>query len=340
MHSKRGRKRTAILEVLRVEQEPVSSGMISAELMAKGIEASERTVRDYLGQLRREGLTMAVGKRGHRITAEGLAELNAATLLYRVGFLSAKIDEMTYRMNFDLESRRGTVVVNTSLVPADQLALGMERICRVFEKGYAMGTLMTLLAPGEKLGQLEVPEGYVGFCTVCSITLNGVLLKYGIPTRSRFGGVLELAGGRATRFVELITYEGTSIDPLEVFIRSGMTNYTGAITDGNGRIGASFREVPADSRRRVVALAEELDAIGLGAFLKIGHSGQPLFRIPVGEGHAGAVVIGGLNPISILEEMGYRIESRAMSGLLEYERLFSYTEFPQRLAAVAGAGGA
>ncbi|MDF1552301.1 MAG: NrpR regulatory domain-containing protein [Deferrisomatales bacterium] len=339
MNSKRGRKRTAILEVLRTEQEPVSSAMISAELMARGVEASERTVREYLSQLRGEGLSVAVGKRGHRVTAEGLAELDAATLLYRVGFLSAKIDEMTYRMDFDLNSRRGTVVVNTSLVPADQLAQGVERICRVFEKGYAMGTLMALLSPGEKLGQLEVPAGQLGFCTVCSITLNGVLLKYGIPTRSRFGGLLELVGGRATRFVELITYDGTSIDPLEVFIRSGMTNYTGAITDGNGRIGASFREVPADSRRRVVALAAELDAIGLGAFLKIGHSGQPLFNIPVGEGHAGAVVIGGLNPISILEEMGYRIESRAMSGLLEYGRLFPYAEFPERLAAVTAVGG-
>ena len=339
MNSKRGRKRTAILETLRTVQEPVSSAMISAELMARGIEASERTVRDYLSQLRREGLTVAVGKRGHRVTTEGLEELDAATLLHRVGFLSAKIDEMTYRMDFDLTSRRGTVVVNTSLVPADQLVRGAERICRVFEKGYAMGTLLALLAPGEKLGHLEVPEGYVGFCTVCSITLNGVLLKHGIPTRSRFGGVLELVGGHATRFVELINYDGTSIDPLEVFIRSGMTNYTGAIADGNGRIGASFREVPADSRRRVVALADELDAIGLGAFLKIGHSGQPLFHIPVGEGHSGAVVISGLNPISILEEMGYRIESRAMSGLLEYGRLFPYTEFPERLAAVAVADG-
>jgi repressor of nif and glnA expression len=340
MQTKRGRKRTAILEVLRVEQEPVSSGSISAELLARGIEASERTVREYLAQLRREGLTVVAGKKGHRITAEGLAELNAATLLYRVGFLSAKIDEMTYRMDFDLPSRRGTVVVNTSLVPAEQLARGAEQIGRVFEKGYAMGTLMALLAAGERLGQLEVPAGYLGFCTVCSITLNGVLLKYGIPTRSRFGGVLELVNGRATRFAELITYDGTSIDPLEVFIRSGMTNYLGAIADGNGRIGASFREIPADGRRRVVELAEELDAIGLGAFLKIGHSGQPLFRIPVGEGHAGAVVIGGLNPISILEELGHRIESRAMSGLLEYERLFPYTEFRARLAALgAGAGG-
>ena len=80
-----------------------------------------------------------------------------------------------------------------------------------------------------------------------------------IPTASRFGGLLELRNGQSTRFVEIIHYDGTSIDPLEVFIRSGMTNYTGAIRDGNGRIGASFRELPADSRKRVQGLAEKLE---------------------------------------------------------------------------------
>jgi len=332
MNRKRSRKRTAILEVLRAERGPVPSQGISAELGIRGMEASERTVRGYLAQLRDQGLVEARGRQGYVLTEAGAAELNAATVLERVGFLSAKIDEMTYRMDFDLAARAGTVVVNTSLVDPRHLAEGARQIGQVFAKGYAMGHLLALLGPGERVGPVPVPAGMVGFCTVCSITLNGVLLKHGIPTRSRFGGLLELVGGRATRFVELITYEGTTIDPLEVFIRSGMTNYLGAVTDGNGRIGASFREVPAESRRRVATLAGQLDRIGLGAFLEIGRSGQPLFGIPVGEGHTGAVIIGGLNPISVLEEMGHRVESRAMAGLLEYGRLFPYTEFDERLA--------
>ncbi len=32
----------------------------------------------------------------------------------------------------------------------------------------------------------HVPEGFVGIGTVCSITVNGVLLSREIPTRSRF----------------------------------------------------------------------------------------------------------------------------------------------------------
>jgi repressor of nif and glnA expression len=43
------------------------------------------------------------------------------------------------------------------------------------------------------------------------------------------------------------------------------------------------------------------------------------------------VVIGGLNPVAILEETGTRIQSRAMAGLVEYERLFHYTEMAERI---------
>ena len=198
------------------------------------------------------------------ITERGLAELRTAHVAEGVGFLSAKIDQMTFNMTFDLATRTGSVVVNVSLVDPRQLAACAEQVCDVFAKGYAMGDRVALLAPGETMGQLTVPPGRVGFCTICSITLNGVLLKHGIPTTSRFGGLLELRAGNPTRFVEVIYYDGTTIDPLEVFIRSGMTNYLGAIRTGNGLIGASFRELPGDCREVVMNLSARLTAIGLG----------------------------------------------------------------------------
>lgn len=195
-----------------------------------------------------------------------------------------------------------------------------------------MGSLLALLAPGESLGNWTVPPDKVGFCTVCSITLNGVLMKHGVPTTSRFGGLLELRDGRPTRFVEMIHYDGTSIDPLEIFIRSGMTDYCGAVRDGNGLIGAGFREMPANSRDLAVQLAERVSAIGLGGFMEIGWPDQPVFEVPVTPGRIGVVMIGGLNPIAVLEERGNRVYSRALAGLLEYNRLIHFDEFPKILA--------
>ena len=49
-----------------------------------------------------------------------------------------------------------------------------------------------------------------------------------MPVRSLFSGLLELKDGQPRRFAEIIAYEGSSIDPLEMFIRGGLTDYLGA----------------------------------------------------------------------------------------------------------------
>jgi len=333
MIEKKKKKHLAILNVLKNVNGPISSQKITEELQSLGYDISERTVRLYLLNMDQEGLTQNIGKRGRRITEQGLDEIDASSIIDRVGFLSAKIDQITYRMNFDLTARSGTVVINVTIAEPHQVAKCIDMISKVFEDGYAMGHLATFLEPGEHLGHIQVPDGMVGIGTVCSITLNGVLLKYGIPTNSRFGGLLELRERKPTRFVEIITYEGTSIDPLEVFIRSGMTDYVGAINTGNGKIGASFREFPGDSRELVEDLAQKLGNVGLGGFMKIGRPGQALLEIPVSEGRVGAIVIGGLNPVAILEETGVRVYSRALAGLIEFDRLFHYKELKSRINA-------
>jgi hypothetical protein len=151
---------------------------------------------------------------------------------------------------------------------------------------------------------------------------------------SRFSGLLQIENKKPSRFVELIHYDATSIDPLEILIRAGMTDYTNSIRTGNGRIGAGFREIPADSRELVSHISERLERIGLGAFMEIGMPSQSVIEIPVSEGRIGAIVIGGLNPIAILEEAGHRVYSRALTGLMEYHRLFHYSELPDRLRAL------
>lgn len=328
---KKERNRVAILSALNKIGAPTNSVRLTEFLAAAGHNLSQRTVRLYLKELEAEGLTASRAKR-RTITERGSAELRASQTLQRVGYLSAKIDQMAYNMTFDLVTRTGLVVVNMCVVDPDHLAACADDICRVFTRGYAMGTLLALLPPGESLGDWTVPPDKLGVCTVCSITLNGVLLKHGVPTTSTFGGLLELRDHRPTRFVEMIHYDGTSIDPLEVFIRSGMTDYSGAIRDGNGVIGASFREMPEKARDLAVQLTDRVSAVGLGGFMEIGWPSQPILEVPVSPGRIGVVMIGGLNPIAILEEQGYRVHSRALAGLLEYNRLFHFDELQKALA--------
>lgn len=328
---KRG-KMMSILKLLGESSIPLTSADVAQSLATRGQDVSERAVRLYLLDMDEQGLTASLGRRrGRTLTDKGRAELMAGQTLQRVGFLSARIDAMTYGMTFDLHRRSGGVIVNVSLVDRDALQAHADEICSVFAKGYAMGHMMSLLCPGEGIGGLVVPPGMIGVCTVCSVTVNGVLLKHGVPAHSRFGGLIELRHGQALRFVEIIYYEGTSIDPLEVFIRSGMTDYLGAISSGSGRIGGSFREFPAQSRDLVQSLCDRMAEIGLGALLTIGMPAQPVLDVPVSDGRVAAVIVGGLNPIAILAEHGCRVRPSALCGIMEYTQLFRYEELPARL---------
>ncbi len=321
----------AILRVLADESEPQSGNRIAETLAGQDSSLSERTIRLYLQRLDEEGLTEARGRQGRIITEKGRSMLEARRFSNRVGYMSVKIDKMTYAMDFDLALRRGKVVINTAIVEQGAFRRNLREIEAVFEKGYAMGTMVNLVEPGGEAGSIVVPQGHVGFCTVCSITLNGVFLKHGVPMRSLFSGLLELENGEATGFVEAINYDGTSLDPLQLFIRARMTDYLGAIRDGNGRIGAAFREIPEESYPLALGLAEKLEAIGLNGFFRIGKPSRDLLNIPVREGCCGIIVIGGLNPVAVLEESGTTVQHHALSGYMEYNRMFPYTELRSRL---------
>jgi HTH-type transcriptional regulator, global nitrogen regulator NrpRI len=331
MREKTEEKRVAILRVLQEADRPLGSSGITERLEAMGHDISERTVRFHLLDMDQAGLTENLGRNGRAITRRGLTELDSARGFEKVGILSAKIDQMTYKMDFDLATRTGSVVLNLSLIERSKLERAVPLINDVFAAGYAMGKLMALFRPAEQVGHSLIPEGSVGIGTVCSITINGVLVANGIPTHSRFGGLLELREGKPTRFAEFINYDGTTLDPLEIFIRSVMTDYVGATRTGNGLIGASFREVPADSRDHVLELDREMVKAGLGAISLIGWPGQSLLKIPVSEGRLGLVVVGGLNPVAILEEQGIHVRrTGALAGLIDYNRLFPYEELAER----------
>ena len=121
MREKTEEKRLAILRILREADGPLGSSRITERLAVMGHDISERTVRFHLLDMDRDGLTENLGRNGRAITQRGLNELDEARGFDKVGILSAKIDQMTYKMSFDLVSRTGTVVLNVSVIESDQL---------------------------------------------------------------------------------------------------------------------------------------------------------------------------------------------------------------------------
>lgn len=315
-----------ILRVLDKYKEAVGSAELSKELLSHGIELSERTVRHYLKLLDQMGMTSVRGKRGRVITEKGKSELGNAFVSERIKFIISKIDSLSYLTDFNIDTLSGNIILNISFFSEKKLKDAVKVMARVFDSPYVMSPKIALAKGGERIGDIQIPEGYVGLGTVCSITLNGIFLKAGIPVTSRYGGVIEIRDGVPERFTSLISYEGSSMDPLEILIKSRTTDVSGVMARNNGGVLASFREIPLVSLKEAETLKERMSRKGIGQNIIFGKPNQPLLDVPVGIDKVGMIVAGGLNPIAAAEEAGISTESKAMSTLYEYSRLLTFNE--------------
>ncbi len=321
MHADRRQTIVAILRVLDEAGRPLGATKVARSLRVVGIDLAERMVRNYLAETDRQGLTVNLGRRGRRITDRGRAELAAAGAARKIGFIDARGEELAYRMTFDLRRRRGTVILNQSAVARDRLGEARRAMRPVVAAGLGMGRVGRVDGQGPFVPGLQTCEGEAVISTVCSLTLNGLLASAGVPTVSRFGGLLQVQDGEARRFTHIIEYAGTTLDPIEIFIKAGMTRVGEAAETGSGVIGASFREVPAVALPRVRKVVARMDEVGLGGLVVVGEPSRPLAEIPVGQGRAGLVVAAGLNPVAAVHEAGTPTENRAMARLREFADL-------------------
>ena len=321
------RSRRKMLDILRVLDEsgrPLGGTRIAQALNLAGREMSQRTIRYYLERTDSLGLTEPAGRRGRLLTSLGRQELENAFAVDKVGFVASRVDALTYGMRFRLRQAKGEVVVNLSSIKAGRMDEARGPMRRVFAAGLSMGRRLALVPPGGQLCGKQIAEGYYGVATICSVTVNGVLLAEGIPTTSRFGGLLQMTEGKPARFVQLINYDGTTLDPLEIFIKGRMTSVNQAAASGEGLVGASFREIPAPSAEAARRISSRMEKVGLGGILLVGRPGQPLLEIPVSPGRVGLVVIGGLNPLGAVEEAGIATKNTAMGTLMPFEELLPY----------------
>lgn len=317
----------AILDILDKHQdEIIGSREISRQLKLHGVELTERTVRYHLKILDEKGFTRVFGKEGRKITQKGREELASAMVSERVGFIISKIESLSYQTSFDIDRQEGDIILNVSFLAEKDLKEALRVMRPVFSSPFVMSDRVILAGEGEKIGDIVVPGGKVALGTVCSVTINGIFLKAGIPVSSKFGGLLQVDEEGPSRFVALLSYEGSSLDPLVVFIKSRMTSVIDAVRHRAGKVLASFREIPVVSVEKAMELQERLKAIGIGGVLLIGNPNQPLYEMPVSFDKAGMVIVGGLNPIAALEESSIPTDSAAMAALYSYTDLLPFKE--------------
>jgi repressor of nif and glnA expression len=168
---------------------------------------------------------------------------------------------------------------------------------------------------------IDIPEGKIGIATMCSITIDGILLKNGIPVTPKYGGLLEVKNGKPVGFEDIIVYNGTSIDPMRIFISKKMTRVLDAVDTGSGRLLANLREIPESAVSEAEKILESARSIGISNVVQIGKPGKSVLDAPVETGKVGVAVYAGTNIMAAVEESGINVTTYPISTVMDFKEM-------------------
>ena len=309
------RKMMEILRILADREEVLGAKTIAEELKKKGYDLGERAVRYHMRILDEKGFTERIGYAGRQITDKGDKELEKGLIYDQVDFIFSKFEDMIYQTTLNPSDGTGKVIVNTSSFVYEKNI--MKILKSVFKKGIAVSPYIKFLD--------SIPEEgkEIRLDTVCGTTIDGMLLRAGIPVIPKYGGIVKVEDYVPTRFTELISYKKTSMTPLEAFTDKNMTSVLEVIDNGNGSIPANFRLIPKTARENAVKIFENLQKIGITGLLKIGNEGESVLGIPIDDNMVGIAVIGGIAPLCAAKEAGFDVNIKLAENTIEFGEMQS-----------------
>lgn len=231
----------------------------------------------------------------------------------KVKFLLSKAWNLIQQVDFNPQTQKGHMIANISYVPKEHLEESLEIMGEIFKDHPEYCT-----SPFYKIVAHPEDKNKKGIATVCSLTVDGILIKNGIMSTPKYGGILEMED-KGPRFVELTAYSGSSLDPHEIYISKDMTSVNEALS-GYGRLLAGLKEIPYLARPHALEILSHIQDSGLSV-LKIGETSELVYNAKVERYRVGIVTPGGLNPLAAVKEQGISVEPKAVETLVELKEL-------------------
>lgn len=228
----------------------------------------------------------------------------------KIPFLLSSSWNLIQQVNFDLEKRKGNIVSNVSYLKKDDLDSALS----IMEETYNDNP--KYINPYYKLLPHPTDDDKIGIGTICSLSIDGLLINNGIMCNPKYGGLLELT--EPPLFIELISYNGSTVDPHKIFLSKNLTSITK--NNGSQKILASFKEIPYITRDYAVELLDTLNKIGFSIF-KIGKTREVIYNAKAENYNFGIVAGSGLNSIGAVKEKGIDIEIKAIEKLIPFEEM-------------------
>ncbi|HOI57781.1 MULTISPECIES: DUF128 domain-containing protein [unclassified Methanoculleus] len=236
-------------------------------------------------------------------------------------FTNHRIEEYALRVTYRPEEDVGKIIYNLSLIESGDLEFTLSIMKEAHRAGITISDRIRVAGPGERVDGYTVPDGRHAICTMCSITLDALLLQRGIPINPIGGGIVEVDERVAQRFTSMILYRDTTLDPLEVLISQETTSILDVMHSGSGNILANIRECHMEAEPLMGTVLDELSSIGFSGILDIGAPNVPLLGVPVSPQYVGVAMVGGTNALAAVKETGRPVVTRALKGLIDVREM-------------------
>jgi repressor of nif and glnA expression len=236
-------------------------------------------------------------------------------------FINDLIDELAAQVTYHPVENTGTIIYNLSLIPEANLEAAIRVFRQAHRAGISVSNRVRFLDPGETLNGYTVPPATAGICTICTITLDGLLLHRGVPLHPIGGGLVEVEDRLPKRFTHIVLYEATTIDPLEVLVAQDLTSICRMMQEGRGTILGNIRECHMEAEAQVDGLLDDLAQHGFTGILDVGAPNVPLLGVPISAQYFGVAMVGGTNPMAALKERGIPVVTKALKGLMDVREM-------------------
>jgi hypothetical protein len=227
----------------------------------------------------------------------------------KLPFLLSKSWNLIQQVNFDVEKQKGDIIANVSYLNKDDI----DDALKIMENTYNDNP--KYINPYYMLVEHPDDESKIGIATICSLSIDGILINNGVMSNPKYSGLLELT--EPPLFIDMISYNGTTLDPHKIFLSKDMTSITG---NSPNKILASVKEIPYISRDYAVHMLEILNTIGFSIY-KIGKPRELVYNSKVDNYNFGVITGGGLNSIGAVKEKGIDIEVKAIEKLIPFEKM-------------------
>ncbi|MDR3222836.1 MAG: NrpR regulatory domain-containing protein [Methanobrevibacter sp.] len=223
----------------------------------------------------------------------------------KVQFILSKAWNLFEKVDFDVETYNGNLITNISIIKKEDLDNSIEIMYDAYKN------LSEYISPYYKMVDNVGDSNEIGIATICSLSLDGILINNGILSTPKYGGLLEIKSN--PQFIELIAYSGSSLDPHVIYIFKDLTAIS-KNKEGNRKLLSSVKEIPVVAREDTENLLSIIKDIGIPVY-KIGKPRELVYNTKIDAYNFAIVTGSGLNTIAAIKEENIDVKVKAVESL-------------------------